>query len=204
MKAKSGKIHRHVQLRTKDHLTNRELKPLIAAAPRSGRRGLRMEYDVRLEQLGGRPLAVVRRRAESRNSPRSFRTPAEPSGASSAAQQVRGPGGTSRSTWTVRSTWKWASSWRLRSPGTARWSARPPRPALLPRRPITGPTDCCTKHTRRSVGGAGTMDTRWRARVGRFTVTGKTNGTATRPRSAPTSSTLLVADEPQRMDATER
>src|SRR5262249_26515551 len=52
-----------------------------------------------------------------------------------------------------------------------------------------GLTASFTRHMRRSAGGARTTVTRWLVPTGRFTVTGKTNGTAIRPRSAPMSST---------------
>src|SRR5262245_35923006 len=54
-----------------------------------------------------------------------------------------------------------------------------------------GRTDYSTRRTKRSVGGAGQMGRSWPVRIGRFTATGRTNGIAIRPRSAPRFSTCL-------------
>ena len=69
-----------------------------------------MEYNVHLEQVISRPLSVVRAVRDYRNSPRSFRTPVESCGVSSARNKSQGPVDMSRSTWTTRSILKWASS----------------------------------------------------------------------------------------------
>jgi hypothetical protein len=69
-----------------------------------------MEYNVRLEQLRSRPLAVVCCRAGLQELSKVVPDACGTVWGVVRTQQVPGQGGMSRSTWTIRSTWKWASS----------------------------------------------------------------------------------------------
>ena len=63
-----------------------------------------MEYDVRLEQLSSRPLAVVRRRAGLHELAKVVPDACGTVWSVLRSQKIVGQVGTSRCTWTIRST----------------------------------------------------------------------------------------------------